>query len=353
MPTQPLVPSIRADELEPHVLTALKGSRNPSGIDADEALRSALSVMEGGTAFQKLRNILKERNLEAPPAEPEGTEDGCELSAPFAQSLRIAWSVVPDRKQIWGRALLTAALFDPRAHEAEWLQGRLDSVREDWAAFLKTDEAKSWPQWEEALDEYRERATTQGPGDSLTQAISFRETADDQTQVAAALAGFSGDAVPPEVGPDDDRLQIGSEVNALASVVAARDVKPPLSVALFGDWGVGKSFFMRQMRSRVAPDSDGGQDFREGQVPVALPINWLAWHRVCPSCSIPKVGALPRSEARALGPAGARRFPAMGGLPSSSTRRTSPADRKGPGHTAMPDLVEALKCHLTYTVQCT
>jgi len=33
-------------------------------------------------------------------------------------------------------------------------------------------------------------------------------------------------------------------------VLAAKDVKPPISLGLFGDWGSGKSFFMRKMEAR-------------------------------------------------------------------------------------------------------
>jgi KAP family P-loop domain len=42
----------------------------------------------------------------------------------------------------------------------------------------------------------------------------------------------------------DDLLGITREVEALASLVAARAVSPPLSIGLFGEWGSGKSFFM-------------------------------------------------------------------------------------------------------------
>jgi hypothetical protein len=49
----------------------------------------------------------------------------------------------------------------------------------------------------------------------------------------------------------DDLLKISKEVNALASILAATDVDPPLSLGIFGDWGSGKSFFMRRLESRI------------------------------------------------------------------------------------------------------
>ena len=60
------------------------------------------------------------------------------------------------------------------------------------------------------------------------------------------LAGYVADT-------DDgvDRLGITPDVEMIADLVASRLIKPPLSIALFGNWGSGKSFFMRQMRKRV------------------------------------------------------------------------------------------------------
>jgi hypothetical protein len=61
-----------------------------------------------------------------------------------------------------------------------------------------------------------------------------------------AIAGFQ-----PDRAEGKDLLGIEREVNALCSIIAAGDVQPPLSIGLFGDWGSGKSFFMRKMRERI------------------------------------------------------------------------------------------------------
>lgn len=68
----------------------------------------------------------------------------------------------------------------------------------------------------------------------------------DEEPSASRLPGFQADDV---LG--DDLLGIDREVDALCSIVVARDVRPPLSIGLFGDWGSGKSFFMRRMQRRV------------------------------------------------------------------------------------------------------
>lgn len=52
--------------------------------------------------------------------------------------------------------------------------------------------------------------------------------------------------------PDgDDLLGVQPTVDALAAIVAARAVEPPLSIGLFGAWGSGKTWFMRQLEERV------------------------------------------------------------------------------------------------------
>lgn len=51
--------------------------------------------------------------------------------------------------------------------------------------------------------------------------------------------------------PDgQDLLDIKNEVEALCTVLASKEVKPPISLGLFGDWGSGKSFFMKKMEAR-------------------------------------------------------------------------------------------------------
>lgn len=49
----------------------------------------------------------------------------------------------------------------------------------------------------------------------------------------------------------DDLLGVERDARAFAGVLASRDLVPPLSVGLFGDWGSGKSFFMRLLRGHI------------------------------------------------------------------------------------------------------
>ncbi|MGH3040021.1 MAG: P-loop NTPase fold protein, partial [Gaiellaceae bacterium] len=49
----------------------------------------------------------------------------------------------------------------------------------------------------------------------------------------------------------DDLVDIRAEVDAFAYLIASRTLRPPLAVGLFGDWGSGKSFFLRSLQHRI------------------------------------------------------------------------------------------------------
>ena len=48
-----------------------------------------------------------------------------------------------------------------------------------------------------------------------------------------------------------DLVGITAEVDAFAYLIASRALTPPLAVGLFGDWGSGKSYFLRSVQSRI------------------------------------------------------------------------------------------------------
>ncbi|MGH8900535.1 MAG: P-loop NTPase fold protein [Egibacteraceae bacterium] len=49
----------------------------------------------------------------------------------------------------------------------------------------------------------------------------------------------------------DDLVGISAEVDAFAYLIASRALEPPLAIGLFGDWGSGKSFFLRSLQRRI------------------------------------------------------------------------------------------------------
>ena len=71
------------------------------------------------------------------------------------------------------------------------------------------------------------------------------------------------------------------EAEALARLILDRDVHPPLSIGLFGDWGSGKSFFMRLIKQHV--EDIAGRSKRVGRERTAYcsavrQIDFNAWH---------------------------------------------------------------------------
>jgi len=94
------------------------------------------------------------------------------------------------------------------------------------------------------------------------------------------MAGFHADDTRGE-----DLLGIEQDVLAFATLIAARSVTPPLSIGLFGEWGSGKSFFMRHLRNAVAGLARDAA--RSGQMQRDQPfykrivqIEFNAWHYV-------------------------------------------------------------------------
>ena len=44
---------------------------------------------------------------------------------------------------------------------------------------------------------------------------------------------------------------IDEDVDAFARLIASRHMSPPLSIGIFGEWGAGKTYFMRRLQTRV------------------------------------------------------------------------------------------------------
>ncbi|MEM7246692.1 MAG: P-loop NTPase fold protein [Acidobacteriota bacterium] len=96
------------------------------------------------------------------------------------------------------------------------------------------------------------------------------------TRVAGYHADDSG-------GPD--LLDIRRDVDALAHLVTAKRIDPPLSIGLFGDWGSGKTYFMRSLQARVRELSGEARRSEKAQGEISFykkvaQIEFNAWHYV-------------------------------------------------------------------------
>jgi hypothetical protein len=99
--------------------------------------------------------------------------------------------------------------------------------------------------------------------------------ADAQRHGRRAVAGLRSDSPSKE-----DLLGVGGDVRTLAELIAATGTRPPLAIALIGDWGAGKSSIMLQVEREVealAARSRGypGKSAFAGSV---RQVRFNAWH---------------------------------------------------------------------------
>jgi hypothetical protein len=98
----------------------------------------------------------------------------------------------------------------------------------------------------------------------------------------ALVPAFGGDGLDGR-----DVLGFSLEVDAIARLVASDGVDPPLSIGLFGEWGSGKSYFMRRLRERIDGFASATRRRREivgvptpGYVGHVVQVEFNAWNYV-------------------------------------------------------------------------
>ena len=111
--------------------------------------------------------------------------------------------------------------------------------------------------------------------------------ADDGAQWHFHLVGVTPPAVldynPDAAGRGSDKLDVTRYATAFAAVMAAEGISPPLAIGIFGDWGSGKSFFMRliqQETDRVTGFTETGAGGKRLFCSRVVPIEFNAWHYV-------------------------------------------------------------------------
>jgi peptidoglycan hydrolase-like protein with peptidoglycan-binding domain len=112
--------------------------------------------------------------------------------------------------------------------------------------------------------------------ESLTDTVEIEENElpdlEEEEGEVFTLSQVFADSTGREI---KDQLDFEVDVNALASVIAFREVKPPLAIGLFGNWGSGKSFFMNKLQERIENLQGDEKNIFCKKI---LQINFNSWH---------------------------------------------------------------------------
>ncbi|MGD2083773.1 MAG: P-loop NTPase fold protein, partial [Chromatiales bacterium] len=95
------------------------------------------------------------------------------------------------------------------------------------------------------------------------------------TPVTRYLTEYAPDSPQEEA----DALGIMRDVRAFSELICLKEMRPPLSIGLFGDWGSGKSFFMDKLERDIARLAEDESERPTGVfVENVVQIRFNAWH---------------------------------------------------------------------------
>ncbi|WP_025591061.1 P-loop NTPase fold protein [Agrobacterium tumefaciens] len=139
-----------------------------------------------------------------------------------------------------------------------------------------------WQSWANALNVSVEDNPVLGSRDTNTSVGSGPNSSPDLRQRTQAYADLGSDS--PDRADLIDKLGVSDEAHAFARVAAARNVTTPLAFGIFGEWGSGKSYFMRLIHEHVAYLSKLAEDQHSKAsdtfYPGIVQIRFNAWHYV-------------------------------------------------------------------------
>jgi hypothetical protein len=135
------------------------------------------------------------------------------------------------------------------------------------------DQVRGWgfeeADWQAAFLQFAEETFPENQWSRLKDAPASR---------AESISSFTSD---DPLTPAVDLLNVEDEAAAFARILAARSVKPPLAVGIFGEWGSGKTFFMRRIYENV--DDLTTRTHPEGKPQFhtdIVQIRFNAWHYI-------------------------------------------------------------------------
>ncbi|NRI64837.1 hypothetical protein FEZ60_04680 [Rhodococcus sp. MS16] len=84
-------------------------------------------------------------------------------------------------------------------------------------------------------------------------------------------------AVTSDLDDNVDQLGIDHDARALASLISSRQLQPPLAIGLYGEWGSGKTFFMKRIQTSIDLLQNDDQERRQFHSNIEH-VWFNAWH---------------------------------------------------------------------------
>jgi hypothetical protein len=250
--------------------------------DLDKALTRPRKVLVVHQTFSGARRAVYEALLRNLPTLPLLTDSNADEDWDAAPENAVLWLDLTDRGRRWANVEQVVASISRWSKSGRYVV-ILAKADNHQVVDMVTELTNTVVRIDSELTE-RERATAREWFD--TDVRSIQELA-SLTEPVLAPSGRHVAGYHADTDTGEDQLGITTDVNMLADVVVSRFVKPPLSIGLFGNWGTGKSFFMRQMRARVdeLADAAAKEKARPGlsapsYCSTVRQITFNAWHYV-------------------------------------------------------------------------
>jgi hypothetical protein len=300
-------------ELQQHVKQALREAWKLSEdkpIDAGCLLKGVMITKQRITseAFNELAALLSDKKGKYAQVEVSALLDRSDfdlsavpVTAALRRSFTIAAPFFEREKAVWGRDYITFALLTADDPSLERLANNADTtlsaVRDEWYRFVTSDTSHLSPQvWQEwwrtagvPIPQLPSRRKKRGK-DVKEAEISPPPEGDSSPVLAedsAPCAWVETDCVPSSVSQDyrpseHDSLDVKQQAETFAALLIAQEISPPFALGLLGDWGVGKTFFMRLMQEKIEATAGKRVLPRDysGSVSRAAQIEFNAWHYV-------------------------------------------------------------------------
>jgi hypothetical protein len=192
----------------------------------------------------------------------------------------------PDRPRVERLSNTTMAIRNVTTQHARRYPNAYNIVQLDFrtkegtAYFRSYDEQTGWIEEEESPFSFPERLSSSEFSFPISFPVSFPDNREPVEPWSPPLAGYASDTVM-----GDDQLGIMPEVRAFSSVIASKNTVPPLCFGLFGDWGMGKTFFMQKLeeeisRLAVAAHKAESEEIETAYCSQVVQIRFNAWHYI-------------------------------------------------------------------------